>query len=126
LLWMYLIFDVICEWNVLCHVSTDKAVCDVSARGIIILYVFSMALPGHAGPRPLIQCRNHFSQSAGLLGRVISPSKGRYLNTGQQKHRINAYTHQTSMPWVAFQPTIPASERAKTVHALDRAATVAG
>jgi hypothetical protein len=28
------------------------------------------------------------------------------------------------MPWVGFEPTIPASERAKTVHALDRAATV--
>jgi hypothetical protein len=28
------------------------------------------------------------------------------------------------MPWVGFESTIPASERAKTVHALDRAATV--
>jgi hypothetical protein len=28
------------------------------------------------------------------------------------------------MPWAGFKPTIPASERAKTVHALDRAATV--
>jgi hypothetical protein len=30
------------------------------------------------------------------------------------------------MPQVGFIPTIPASERAKTVHALDRAATVIG
>jgi hypothetical protein len=30
------------------------------------------------------------------------------------------------MPYVGFKPTIPASERAKTVHALDRAATVTG
>jgi hypothetical protein len=30
------------------------------------------------------------------------------------------------MTWVEFEPTIPASERAKTVHALDRSATVAG
>jgi hypothetical protein len=30
------------------------------------------------------------------------------------------------MPWVGFEPTIPAFERAKTVHALDRAATVIG
>jgi hypothetical protein len=30
------------------------------------------------------------------------------------------------MPWVEFEPTIPAFERAKTVHALDRAATVIG
>jgi hypothetical protein len=42
-----------------------------------------------------------------------------YLNTGQHKHRINAYTHQTSI-----EPTISAPERANTVHALDRSATV--
>jgi hypothetical protein len=30
------------------------------------------------------------------------------------------------MPCVVFEPTIPASERAKTVHTLDRSATVTG
>jgi hypothetical protein len=30
------------------------------------------------------------------------------------------------MPWLEFEPTIPASERKKTVHALDRSATVTG
>jgi hypothetical protein len=30
------------------------------------------------------------------------------------------------MPWVGFEPTIQASERAKAVHALDRSATVTG
>jgi hypothetical protein len=30
------------------------------------------------------------------------------------------------MPWVWFEPTIQAFERAKTVHALERAATVIG
>jgi hypothetical protein len=30
------------------------------------------------------------------------------------------------MPWVRFKTTIPASERAKAVHALDRSATVTG
>jgi hypothetical protein len=30
------------------------------------------------------------------------------------------------MPYVGFESTIPASERAKTVHALDRSATVTG
>jgi hypothetical protein len=33
-----------------------------------------------------------FTQSVGLLGRVFSPSQGRYLYTGQHKHTINAYT----------------------------------
>jgi hypothetical protein len=33
---------------------------------------------------------------------------------------------QTSMPRMGIEPTIPVFERAKTVHALDRAATVIG
>jgi hypothetical protein len=33
---------------------------------------------------------------------------------------------QTSMPQVGFERTIPAFERAKTVHALDHAATLIG
>jgi hypothetical protein len=33
---------------------------------------------------------------------------------------------QTSMPRVGFEPTIPVSDRAKTVHIVDRAATVIG
>jgi hypothetical protein len=51
-----------------------------------------MALLARSGPRPLIQFRNHFSQTVGPLGRVISPSLGRHLNTGQHRHRINTYT----------------------------------
>jgi hypothetical protein len=62
----------------------------------------------------------HFSffnlrQSVGLLGRGISPSQGRYLTQTQ-----------TAMPRVGFEPTIPVFERAKTFHALDRAASVIG
>jgi hypothetical protein len=61
---------------------------------------------------------------------------GRTLLTGDQlvakplpKHRTtwtqkNAHTHQSSMPWLGFELTIPASKRAKTVHALDCSATV--
>jgi hypothetical protein len=57
-------------------------------------------------------------QSVGLLGQGISPSQGRYL----YKHRVNT----KSMPWVGFEPTIPAFERAKTVAASDRAAIAIG
>jgi hypothetical protein len=57
------------------------------------LNFFSMALRAQSGPTPLIQLCNHFSLSVGLLGQVIGPSQGRYLNTVQHKHRINAYTH---------------------------------
>jgi hypothetical protein len=66
------------------------------------------------------------TQAAGLLERGICPSQCLYLNTGQHKHRINTYKHQTSMPSVGFAPTITASERAKTVHASDQAAAVTG
>jgi hypothetical protein len=67
-----------------------------------------------------------FSQTVGLLGRVMSTWRGLYLNRGQHKHRINAYTHRTSIPWVGLEHTIPASERAKTVHGLDHWVTVTG
>jgi hypothetical protein len=63
-----------------------------------------------------------FTQPVGLPGRGISPSQGRYLHTGQHKHKRT----QILMPRVGFEPTIPAFERAKTVHASDRAATVIG
>jgi hypothetical protein len=61
----------------------------------------------------------HFSlldlrQSVGHLGRVISSSQGLSSCTQTQK---NAHTYTN---------TIPASKRAKTVHALDRSATVTG
>jgi hypothetical protein len=60
-----------------------------------------------------------YTQSAGLLGQGINPSQGLYL------HGINAHT-QTSMPGVGFEHTNPGFERAKTVHALDCAATGIG
>jgi hypothetical protein len=78
--------------------------------------------------QPLVDLGRFFSfliytQSLGLLGRLIGPSQGLYLHTGQHKHRINS---QTSMPRVGFETTIPVFERAETVLALDRSATVIG
>jgi hypothetical protein len=42
-----------------------------------------------------------YTQSVGLLGRVISSSQGLYLNTGKHKHRLNAQTHtkHASLKW---------------------------
>jgi hypothetical protein len=51
-----------------------------------------MALPAHSGPCPFIQVRNHFSHTVGLLGRVISPSQGRYLNKGHHKQNKRIHT----------------------------------
>jgi hypothetical protein len=61
--------------------------------------------------------------SVWLPGWVISPSQGRYLHRTTQTQNKS---RRTSMPWVGFEPSIPAFKRAKTVHALDRAATVIG
>jgi hypothetical protein len=66
----------------------------------------------------------HFSfliltQSVGLVGWGISPSQGRYLHK-QNKCR------QTSAFCVGFELIIPLFQRAKTIHALDHAATVIG
>jgi hypothetical protein len=59
------------------------------------------------------------TQTVGLLGRMISPSQGRYLHTGQHEHTdIHALS--------GFETTIPAFKRRKTVHALDLATTVIG
>jgi hypothetical protein len=84
-----------------------------------------MALPAHSGPRPLTQFRNHFYTDARTPWTSDRPVARPLL-----KHRTtqtkNAYTHQTSMLSVGFEPTTPASERAKTVHALDCAATGIG
>jgi hypothetical protein len=53
-----------------------------------------------------------YTQSVGLLGRVISQSQGRYLHTEQHRQRINAGRHP------CFEWDL------NPVHALDRVATV--
>jgi hypothetical protein len=59
------------------------------------------------------------TQSVGLFGRGISPSQGLYLHNTNTNKRT-----ETFMPRVKFEPTIAVFERVKTVHALDRAATL--
>jgi hypothetical protein len=75
-----------------------KLCCEVSERAkiydspICSQIFFSTTLPAHSEPRPLIQFRIHFSQTVGLLGRVISSSQGRYLYTGQHKQNKRIHT----------------------------------
>jgi hypothetical protein len=64
-----------------------------------------------------------YRQSVGLLGRVISPSQGRYLHRTTQTQNKR---RQTYMPLARFEPTIPVFKRPKTFHALDHADTVTG
>jgi hypothetical protein len=42
------------------------------------------------GPGLFFSSMIFFTLTVGLLGRLISPSQGRYLHTGQHKRRINA------------------------------------
>jgi hypothetical protein len=65
-------------------------------------------------------------QLVGLLGRAISSSQGLYLYTNTEK-RTHTYTQTlniNALSGIRTNDPIPASERAKTVHALDRSVTV--
>jgi hypothetical protein len=75
------------------------------------LFFFSMALPAHSAPWPLIQFRNHVSHPVELLGRVISSSQGHNLTTGQHKHWINVYTNiHTLSGFRTHDPSVRSSE----------------
>jgi hypothetical protein len=70
-----------------------------------------MALKPFVGSWPLLQFRNLFTHMVQLLGRGISPSQGRYLHTGQHKHRINAHTDIRALNGIrTHDPSIQASE----------------
>jgi hypothetical protein len=52
-----------------------------------------------------------FTQTVGLLVRVISLSQGLYLHTGRHKHRINAYTDIHALSGIrTHDPSVRASE----------------
>jgi hypothetical protein len=63
------------------------------------------------GPGLFINFVIIFTQTLGLLGRVISPSQGRYLHTQQHKHRINAHTDIYALSGIrTHDPSVRASE----------------
>jgi hypothetical protein len=82
-----------------------------------------MALQIFVGPWPLFQFFNLYT-----VGRT--PWTGDQPVARSLPARRTALTQnkrtQISMPHVGFEPTIPVFEGAKTVHALERAATVIG
>jgi hypothetical protein len=77
-----------------------------------------MALQPFVGPGPLLEFRNHFYTGGRTLGRVISPSQGRYLHTAQHKHRINTHTEIHALSEIRTHDP--------SVHTLDCAAIVIG
>jgi hypothetical protein len=82
-----------------------------------------MVLQPFVGPRPLFQFLNLHTVGRTLLRGdqpVASP-----LSTCRTTQTQNKRT-QTSMPRVGFETTTSMFERAQSVHAVDRAATVMG
>jgi hypothetical protein len=71
----------------------------------------SVALEPFLGPGLFFSYVNFFTHMVGLLGRVISPSQGRYLHTGQHKHRINGHTDIHALSGIrTHDPSVWASE----------------
>jgi hypothetical protein len=72
----------------------------------------SIAPQPFVGSWTLLQFHTFFMQTVGLLAQDISPSQGRYLHTGQHKHRINA--HNTDIHALSgirtHDPSVPATE----------------
>jgi hypothetical protein len=83
-----------------------------------------MALQPLVGPWPLLQFRNHF-YTDGITPWTSFQPVARPLPTHRTQTQCKRI-HRHPCPWVGFEPTIPASERAKTLHALDLTATVTG
>jgi hypothetical protein len=81
----------------------------------------SMALQPFVGSRSLLQFRN-LVYTVGRTPWASNRPLARPLPTRRTTQTQNKRT-QTSMSRVEFEPTIPAFKRAKTVHALDRAAS---
>jgi hypothetical protein len=83
----------------------------------------SVALQPFVGPLPLFQFLDFYAVGRTPWTRdqpVVRPLPIRRTAQTQNKRT------QTSMPQVGLEPTMPAFDRAKAVHALDRAATVMG
>jgi hypothetical protein len=83
----------------------------------------SLWLYSPCGPWPLVQFLNPYT--VGMTPWTGDQAAARPLPTHRKTQTQNNRT-QTSMPRVGFKPTILVFERTKTVHALERAATVIG
>jgi hypothetical protein len=89
----------------------------------IIIIIIIMALQPFVGPSPLFQFLDPIHSGYDSLD---GGSARRKASTFTKNNQTQNKRTKTSMPRVGFKLTIPASERAKTVHALHRAATVIG
>jgi hypothetical protein len=73
---------------------------------LLFFFIYLPLIPYSYGVEVFVFVLWMYTQSVGLLGRVIGLSQSLYLNTVQHEHRTNAHTHKTFMPEVGFEPTI--------------------
>jgi hypothetical protein len=85
-------------------------------------YIFSLWLYNPCGSWSLFQFLNPYT--VGRTPWMGDQTVARPLHTHRTTQTKSKYT-PTNMSRVGFEPTIPVFKRAKTVHTLDRAATVA-
>jgi hypothetical protein len=114
---------------ILVRLSPLPGFCEMSNElsGYILIFLYI-----HSSYTVLLRCRGfHLSLGLYTIGRTpwtsvrpVARPLPTHRTTQTQNKRI--HTHQTSMPRVAFESMITDSERTKTVHALDRSATVTG
>jgi hypothetical protein len=93
---------------------------NVTSQETILFYYGSTAL---VAPWPLFRFLNLYT--VGRTPWTGDQAVARPLSTHRTTQTQNKHTH-TFMTPVGFEPTIPMLELAKSVHALDRAATVIG
>jgi hypothetical protein len=97
------------RWNTLPQNDSYKKICHTSIRHVSKQMMFRLEPTRRTAqikPRIKTICcssapvnlgryslSSSYTQSAGLLGRGIIPSQGRYLHAEQRTHRINAHRH---------------------------------
>jgi hypothetical protein len=101
--------------------SKRFCLCSIMKNYLIIKILLHVCVYSPYGPWPFLQFPNVYTDGRTPL--TSDQPVARPLPTHRTTQTQNKRT-QTSIPSVGFEPTIPAFERRKTVHALDRVATV--
>jgi hypothetical protein len=105
------------------YFTNDRDLCTNDSQVSFYIYIY-ICLYSPLLDRGSFSVSWSFTRSVGPLGRGISPSQSRCLH--KQDNKTKNKCKLTSMLQVGFEPTIPVSERTKTVHALNCAATLIG
>jgi hypothetical protein len=105
------------RWCILCNFTNGLSLWLFVCLSVYGSTILCLTLASFQFPNPI--------HTVGRTPRTGNQPITRPLPTHRTTPTQNKRT-QTSMPRVGSEPTIPVSERAKTVHALDRAATVTG